>query len=173
MRKEQSDTFWVHGGPNQFIRMKHSGLYDLEFLMRSARGWFGARGYYVIESEHSEAVKGAGKEMKFDWQVVRYVTDYVQFKFQFEVVVYREVDVVVEENEKKKRMQRGDLEARFRTSMVKNYRKTFRGPGSEFLRQTYERYLIKRELEGYEAKLNAEGDEFWDMVKRILGGFTR
>lgn len=173
MGKEKQEKMWIHGGPVSWVRLKHSGLYDLSELMGSARQWFSQWKYFIIEVEHSESVKGGGKEIKFEWKPIRNVTDYLQFAFEFEIVIYREVDVVVEEQGKKKRMQQGDLELRFKTAMVKNYRKTFRGPGKDFLRQTYEKYLIKQELESYEAKLNAEGNEFWELMKHVLGGFTK
>ena len=173
MGKEREESTYVHGSPVVWVRMKHSGLYDLHGLMGAARGWFNGRKYNIIEAEHSESVKGAGKEIRFEWKAVRSVTDYIQFFMQFEVVIYRELDVVVEEQGKKKRMQQGDIEIRFKTWMVKNYRKTFRGPSKEFFRRTYEKYLIKRELLEYEGKLNNEGDAFWEIIKGILGGYQR
>lgn len=173
MGKEKDESVYIHGSKVAWVRMKHSGLYDFRQLMSAARAWFLSRNYYIMESEHSEAVKGGGKESRFDWKAVRRVTDYVQFWVQFEVVIYRELDVVVEEDGKKKRMQQGDIEVRFRTWILKNYRKTFRGPGKEFFRQTYEKYLIKRELKGYEGKLDTEGNALWDVIKATLGGTTR
>ena len=173
MGKEKQEKINVHGGSINWVRLKYSGLYDIEKLMGAARQWFLDHKYIVIESEHSEAVKGSGREIRFEWKPERKVTDYIKFMFEFEVVILREVDVVVEEQGRKNKMQQGDLELRFRTAMAKNYRKTFKGVGKEFLRQTYEKYLIKRELEGYEAKLNSEGDEFWDLMKQVLGSFKR
>ncbi len=173
MGKEKKETVWVYGSEFGWVRLKHAGLYDLDTLLGAAKSWFMSKKYFIQEAEHTEAVKGGGKEIVFLWQPFRDVTDYVRFKFEFQVIIYREVDVVVESDGKKVKMQQGDIEVRFRNSMVKNYRQTFRGPGKEFMRQTYEKYLIRRELDDYQNKLTGEGAEFWDVIKGVLGGFKR
>lgn len=153
--------------------MKHSGLYNLHELLNATRGFLQGKGYFIMDSNHSESVKSSGKEISFEWKAVRNVTDYLQFFFQVEIVILREVDVLVEEQGHKVRMQQGDIEVRFKTWMNKNYRQTFHGPTKEFLRQTYEKYIIKQQLSGYEGKLNNDGDAFWDLIKKTLGGKTR
>lgn len=153
--------------------MKHSGLYDLHHVLNTTRGFLQGKGYFIMDNGHSESVKSSGKEITFEWKAVRSVTDYVQFFFQVEIVILREVDVVVEQNDRKVRMQQGDIEVRFRTWMNKNYRQTFHGATKEFLRQTYEKYIIKQQLSSFEGKLNNDGDAFWDLIKKTLGGRTR
>ena len=171
MGKEKTEEVYTHGGKIAWIRLKHSGLYDLEALLGAARGWFFGHKYYIIDNEHSEGVKSGGKEIRVLWTAMRDVTEYIRFKVEFEVMVLREIDVLVEENGKKTKKQQGDLEIRFRASIMKNYRKTFHGAGKEFMRQMYEKYLIRRELKGYEDKLTNEGNELWEAMKGVLGSF--
>ena len=173
MGREKTETVYTHGTAVAWIRLKHSGLYDLEALLGAAKGWFLGHKYYLIDTEHTEGVKSSGKEIRITWTAQREVNDYIRFKVEFEVVVLREIDVLVEENGKKTKKQQGDVEVRFRAAMLKNYRKTFRGMGKEFMRQTYEKYLIRRELDAYQQKLTTEAQEFWDAMKGVLGSFTR
>jgi len=173
MGKERQETVWIFGTDVQWFRIKHSGLYDMDKLLTAAKGYLSSKRYITVDAEHTEAVKGGGKEIRIEWKPFRNVNDYLKFNLNFEVTVWRELDVLVDENGKKVKMQQGDLEVRFKASMAKNYRKTFRGPGKEFLRQTYEKYLIRRDLEQYEKVLQQEAEEFVDTIKMVLGSFRR
>ena len=173
MGHEKSEKNYGHGGAISWVRLKYSGLYDLDALLGAARGWFNKMKYFVIDTEHSEAVKSSGKDITIIWEPERNVNDYVKFQFKLEISIYREIDVLVEEHGKKVRKQQGDMEIRFRNVMVKNYRQTFRGPAKEFLRKTYEKYLIRSELDDYRRKLMAEGEDFWTAIKKTVGGFTK
>ena len=173
MGAEKNDKNFGHGSDISWVRLKYSGLYDLDALLGAARGWFNRSKYFVIDAEHSEAVKSSGKEITVVWRPVRSVNDYVQFQFEFEISITKEIDVLVEEHGKKVKKQQGDMEIRFKNAMAKNYRQTFRGPTKEFLRQTYEKYLIRSELDDYRRKLMVEGEDFWTTIKKTVGGFTK
>ena len=173
MGLEKEKEIFVHGSKVRWLRLKHSGLYDIEKLLSVAKAWFNERKYTFVETEHSEAVKSAGKEGKMSWTPFRNINNYLRYWFEFEIVIYREVDVVAEDGGRKLRMQQGDLEFRLKTKIIKNYRNTFRGPGKEFMRQTYEKYLIRRELRDHMIKLQAEGDDLLNEVKKVLGSFRR
>lgn len=171
MGKEKSEKVDVHG-PGYF-RLKHSGLYDLHSLLQQATSWLLEMDYIPSKAEHTESVKSSGKDIKIIWTPFRNVTEYLRFSMTIEFLIFRQIDVVVEEKGGKAKRQQGDLEIRYKSEMVKNYRQTFRGAGKELARQTYEKYLIKRELEEYEEKLRNEGDILLDHFKRVLGSFRR
>jgi len=153
--------------------LKYSCIYDLDALLGAARGWFKTMKYFVVDAEHTEAVKSSGKEIIIVWKPTKNVNDYVQFQFEFEISISKEFDVLVEEDGRKVKKQQGDMEIRFKNAMSKNYRQTFRGAGKEFLRRTYEKYLIRSELDDYRKKLGIEGEEFWTLIKKTVGGFTK
>jgi hypothetical protein len=154
-------------------RIAHSGLYDFEGFLSSVKEFFIERKYGIGDIEHSEMVKPAGKELKVDFLIFKDVNDYVRYEYSFEIVIYRQIDVMVEVNGKKVKRQQGDMEVRFSSIMWKNHRLTFKGPGSNFLRKTYERYLIRRELKTYKGALFKEGGEFADHLKKVLGEYSR
>lgn len=171
MGKEKDEKVSIYGPA--FVRIKHSGLYDIEQLIGDIKGWVFSKKYIPAEEEHTENVKPAGKEIRYVISPLRNVTDYIRFAITVEISIYREMDVVLEEETGKTPKQRGDLEVRVKATMIKNYKSTFRGASKEFLRRTYEKYLIKSQLEEYEQKLKDDVDELLDIIKASLQAHRR
>jgi len=170
MGKEKERENIVHGNKRAGFQITYDGVYDLDELLRAITGWFSQWVYDVAPEEHSEKVGSDGKEMKVIIKAFRKVTEYVKFAVEVEIVIYREVDVVVDYKGKNLKQQKGEVQVRVKTAMQKNWLKTF-SAGQEFLRQTYEKYLIRRELEGYREKIRQEGNDFLDTIKGVLGSF--
>ena len=66
-------------------------------------------------------------------------------------------------------MQKGDFTIRFKSKFKKNWNNSFGRSGfQEFLRQLYEKYIIKQRLVGYEGKLWDETYGLIDLTREIL-----
>jgi len=169
-KKEREEEVFVLGGKRQYYRVNYSGIFDYKQLLNAVRSFFNEKHYAMIQEEHTESAKSSGRETKFDIAPFRDVDEYVRFKINLELLMWRSLDVVVEENGKKIRKQKGDLEVRFKASIVKNYKPSFqKNKFGGFLRQTYERYIIRRRLLDYEEKLQAETEELINRIKSVLG----
>ncbi len=174
MGKEKSEKIFVYGGDRAFTRIHLSGIYDYEQLLRGMQQYFFDRNYYVTGQEHSEAVRASTRDFVIDWFVFRDVTDYIRFVFNVDVWIMRQHDIIVEEHGKQVKKQQADIEVRFKASMVKNYKNTFKKTAmGKFLRETYEKYVVKQQLEHFEDKLKAEADGFLDAVKNMVSSIKK
>jgi hypothetical protein len=168
MGKEKFLTIYVVG-PG-WATIHYSGILDFTRLHLDLRKWFKEHKYYFVEKNMTEKLIGYGKEeVEFEWTADRKIDDYVRFYIEVHFKIHRLVDVLIEENGKKVRRQRGDFFIRFKSYFKKNYNKTFsKQPISNFARELYEKYLIKRRLLNYEGKLWAETNDLIDHAKDIL-----
>ena len=174
MGKEKKPVIGVVGGGRQLLRITYSGIFDVDELFGAIKSFFNERKYTFIQEEHTETIKTSGREIKINISPERNVDEYVKFKINLEVLGWRCTDVLIDEDGKKVKKQRGDLEIRFKSSMAKNYKKTFKGNKfGEFLRQTYEKYITKDRLSKYEDKLTDETNELINRIKTTLGQYTR
>ena len=164
MGKEKETENIVHGNKRAGFQITYDGVYDLDELLRAITEWFSQWVYDVAPEEHSEKVGGDGKELKIIIKAFRKVTEYVKFVVDVEIVILREVDVVVDYKGKNLKQQKGEVQVRVKTMMQKNWMKTF-SDKQEFLRQTYEKYIMKKTLSNYEDKLRLEGDSLIRLIK--------
>ena len=172
MGKEKKEEVYVHGGDRGWTTIKYSGIFDFNELMNSINSYLGDRNYIPVQKEHSEKITPAGREVVIDIEPFRDVTEYVRFNIRVSVLVFRMVDVMVEEEGRKVKKQKGDLEFMIKANIKKNWKKTFSKTSSgEFFRQTYEKYFTKKMLSDYEDKLEAEANELIKRVKEVLHSF--
>ncbi len=175
MGKEKKKEIGVLGGGRQLLRIDYSGVYDLNALLQTIKGFFLEKKYVIIDEEHTESVKPDGRGIKIVMKPFRDIDEYVKFQIAVELLIWRSLDVVMEEASGKKiRKQKGDIEFRFKATMIKNYKKTFaENKLSELMRQTYEKYIIKKRLLDYEDKLYNEAQDLVSRIKRTLNLHSR
>ena len=69
----------------------------------------------------------------------------------------------------KKKMNKGRIEVKIKTTLEKDYESRWEGrPFFKFLRTLYDRYLVPSRIEQYEEKLIIEGDELVAQLKSFL-----
>ncbi len=172
MGKEKKEEVFVHGGERGWTAIKYSGIFDLRELVNAINSCLSDRNYIPVQVEHSEKITTAGREVIIDIEPFRDVTEYVRFSLRVTIIVLRMVDVIVEEEGRKVKKQKGDLEFMIKSSIKKNWKKTFsKSSSGEFFRQTYEKYMAKKVLLGYEDKVEAEANEIINKVKEVLHSF--
>jgi len=150
--------------------IKYNGVFDMVELLGAMKGWFAKRYYDVAEKEHSEAVKSSGKEIIWDVEADRKVTEYVRFKIGIKMVILRLTEVIIETPEGKERKQQAEVDIGVRSWLVKNYKDTFKKSSKtqEFLRQVYERFIGKNQLDDFKTKLTNETLMVIDEIKATL-----
>ncbi len=148
--------------PNTWIR--ESGVFDFHRLYEDMGSWFDSNNYEFRERAHGRAVKPEGNEIKLEWVAERKVDSYVKFNFSIVLEMFRYLEVKIQD----KIYAKADLNFNIKAFFTKDYKKTFKGPFGEFLRELYEKYLIKGRLINFEGKLWAEGQEFINLMKESL-----
>ena len=156
------------------VKIETSGIVDLNGLYENVWEWFRENKYNTLEANHTEKVAASGKEIKIVWSGYKDPDDYVRFWIEVEMWILRANDVMVEENGKKVRRQRGDLEVTFTSYFNKDYRHRFKSSAAgRFLRELYEKYLIKSKLEKREDDLIKETFRLQERAKLATRQFVR
>lgn len=153
----------------KLIKVEQTGIVNFDEVYERIWAWFGANGWMCLEKNQTEKVLPDGKDLKIEWLAYRDPDDYVRFWMEAEVWILRCNDVLVVVKGKKVKKQKGDLEVRFRSFMEKDYRHKFRVTAfGKFLREIYEKYLIKRRMLKLEEKLRKETFSLQREAKRAL-----
>lgn len=172
MGDEKKTELDILGSKKGAVLIRYNGVFDLPQLIIAIKTWYGKHYYDVAEKEHTEAVKPSGKELVFEFNGMRKVTDYIIYKVDVKIIILRSVDVIVETERGKERRQQAEVEIQVRSFMQKNYKGTFKRKDEskfqEFLRQVYERFIARKTLEDYKNKITDESIDFVQEIKEVL-----
>lgn len=172
MGDEKKTELDILGSKKGAVLIRYNGVFDLERLIMVIREWYGKHYYDVAEKEHTEAVKPSGKEITWEFEAMRKVTDYIIYKVNVKIIILRSVDVMVDTEHSKEKKQQAEVEIQVRSFMQKNYKNTFKrkeeSKFQEFLRQVYERFIARNTLEEYKNKITAESLAFVEEIKEVL-----
>lgn len=149
--------------------IRKQGIYDLEKLYSALKTEIKKMGYSFREKGITDKTDPGAREHKIEWSAERDVDSYVRFIIDIEFWIWRGVNVIVEEDGKRRKMQKGDFALRIKSKFKKNWNKSFEDSGfQEFLRQVYERHLVKQRLMNYEEKLWNETYRLIDLIRETL-----
>lgn len=148
--------------------LRKEGFYTPEALYGLVNGWYGENKYAVIKEDHTRKIAPDGGEIKVNWEGFRNVDTYFRFWIKIELWVWKGVDVLVEKDGKKQKMNKGKIEFQFKSWLQKNYRQTFSVTRfGNFLRRFYEKYVVKERYEAMEKKLYFETQ---DLIAQVQEG---
>lgn len=149
--------------------VEHSGLFDFAGFYAFSHAWFKEEKYGVNERKYSEKVKGNARDIRIEWTTTKRFSDY--FKIEMEIVfeVWGMTDVEAEIDGEKKKMNKGLVRAEIKGILVKDYdSKWDTSPQWRFLREIYNKYLIRSRVENMELKVEKDVQEFKDELKAFL-----
>ena len=154
--------------------IKHKGFLDFNGLIKGIPRWLTQHGYDVVQKGHSQKQTGSGGYLEANWEATREATDYVMFKIKVDIWLRDLNDVAVERNGKTVKMNRGNIEITFNSEMSKDYNKIFSNKEGEvtefnkFIREIYEKHIIKSKLSAMEDKLLLETQTLMEYVRTFL-----
>ena len=150
-------------------KIKYGGIFDFKETYRFAYMWFVDNGYDLIEKSYTEKIGGRGKEIEIEWAASKKISDYFKFAITAKWRILGLNDAEVEDNGKKVKMNSGDVEIAFTCTLEKDYEARWENnPFFKFLRDVYNRYIIRARIEAYETKLFFELDELNNQIKSYL-----
>jgi len=156
-------------GVTPWHEIRKHGVYDLEKLYHALKEELKSTGYSFREKDVTDKTDPGAREHKIIWTAERNVDAYVKFLIDIEFWIWRGVNVIVEEDGRRRKMQKGDFTIRIKSKFKKNWNNSFGSSGfQEFLRQVYEKYAIKQRLINYESKLWNETYRLIDLIREIL-----
>lgn len=150
-------------------KVKQTDIFDFKEMYNFLYKWLVDEGYKVVEKNYSEKVTANGKELDIEWEAKKKVSDYFRFVIKPKWKILGMTSVEVERNGKKVSMNKGKVEIKVGAVLEKDYEARWENnPFFKFLRDVYNRYIIRARVEEYERKLFKEADEFLAQMKSFL-----
>ena len=127
-------------------------------------------GYTLLENSYIEKVSDFGKEILLEWVASRKVNDYFKYVIKSSWQILGLNPAEIEEGGKKIETNKGELKMKVKGSLVRDYggrwkKKSLFGP----LRNMYEGYVIRKNIDEYEERAYEEVDQFVNELKEHLG----
>jgi len=144
-------------------------IFDFGESYRVTYEWIVNEGYELHEKKYSEKVNPNGKEIDIEWEAEQKITDYFKFVLKVQWKIIGMNDVEAEQNGTKMKLQKGDFEIRVKAVLVRDHESRWdKSPFLQWLRELYDKYIIKSRVDYYEEKIFGDADEFLAEVKAFL-----
>jgi len=153
----------------QGIKVKHKAIFSLEELYKLMYRWFELYGYFVQEIEYRDSDEPGGKHLEIRWYAEKKENDYIKFAIvpSFLVLGMTKVEIETEEG-RKQATNKGEVELKFDAFLLKDFDDKWSGPVARFMREIYDRFIIKKQIDDFEAQLNTELYKLIDEIKAFL-----
>ncbi len=150
-------------------KVEHSGLLDFPGFYGYAHSWLKEEDYGVVEEKYSEKVSGNAREITIEWRATKILSDYLKVEMQIEFEVKDLVDVEVEIDGKKKKMNKGKVSAKIMGNLIKDPESKWESSAFyRFLRDWYSKYIIPGRIEKVEDKIESDVRDFKEQLKAYL-----
>jgi len=151
-------------------KMKYAGLFDFSSFYKFSYEWITEEfGLDVVESKYVEKIKGNTKDIEFQWDCDKKISDYFMFEVSISFKVEGLEKVEVTQDGAKKSMDKARVEVKIGSSIIKDYQGKFERSGFlKLLRGIYEKWVIPSRISQYEDKLVGKSDEFLSQIKAYL-----
>ncbi len=150
-------------------KLDYSGLFKFSDLYQEAHFWFSEESYGVIEEKYAEKISGNSKEIDVEWKCTKRLGDYFKMEHKVKFEIKGLVDVEVEIDGKKKKMQQGRLRIDIKGAIIKDAGSNWDPkPMYRFLRDVYNKYIIPQRIDAMEDKVKADVKSFKEDMKSYL-----
>lgn len=149
-------------------KVKYTGPFDLELLYRKLQEWIKrARFKAPREKRYVERVKPFGKIVDISWDASKEQLDgYLRMELEVKFLIVGLGDIEVDQGGRKIKLQKGDLEITFSSTLVRNAKGEW--PDKSVMRRLYERYVVPEKVEFYKIELYKDTEKVMDETKNFL-----
>jgi len=150
-------------------KVKNTGIFDYKEFYRFCYVWLVDKGYFVTEKSYTEKIGANGKEVEIEWEARKKLSDYFRNTIKVTWKIMGMTSVEVEENGKKVKMNKGQVELKVTGNLEKDYENKWESSAfTKFLRGIYDKYVIRVRIDQYEGKIFGDCDEFIAQAKAFL-----
>ncbi|MFH1823263.1 MAG: hypothetical protein ABH817_00915 [archaeon] len=150
-------------------RIKHKGIFDFKEGYQFLWDFFQDYQYLVIEKKYEEKVGAFGKDLEIVWSCLKKINDYFRFNVSITWRPNSLTEVEVQEDGKKVKKNKGTFDVIIKANLERDYENRWEeNVFKRFLRNLYDRYIIKSRTEFYEQKLAEEMAEAAAQLKSLL-----
>ena len=146
-------------------QIKHHSYVDIMGLLKSIPTWFNQMGYYFYEKGLAEKDLGSGDQIETEWIASKEVTEYVKYEFELSIIAKDLRKITLENGEE---VYWARILIIMTATIKKDYQNKYKGPWGKFMREFYERYLVKDELKKFMGKLVVESIDLTNVLKSSL-----
>ncbi len=163
-------------GKNKLIdgyKLKSKGIFNFEELYIEMVNWFKHYGYDWKELEYKKIDNPNGSQsVELRWECQKEIDKYVSM--QTDIFLRANIsDVEITIGNEKKKMNKGDAELKFTTTMIKNITVWENKPFGKAAGLIYDKILIKDRLDYYEREIVGETQKLIGEVKEYLQIYAR
>lgn len=132
------------------IIIRYTGLFEFEGIYKIIIDWCKNYGYTWEEETYKHKVPSPrGAEQEFRWIAEKEVTDYLKYKIEMEAHGWDMTEIVMEKDGKKKSLTNARFEIIIKGIVITDWQgKWKKGRLPQFLGNIYEKFVIRRELDG-------------------------
>ena len=150
-------------------KLKHKGFFSYSDLYNFCYNWLKDEGFSVSEDEYTEKIAGNGKEIIIKWKATKKVSDYIKNEIKAEWHILGLTDAEVMIGEKKEKTNKGEVKITVAANLKKDYESKWdTSPTMRFLRDVYDRYIIRESVKKYEDRLEDKAQDFVEDTKSFL-----
>ena len=151
------------------IKVRQVSIFDMGDLYKTMFRWFSQHNYDFQEKQYMEQTTQGGKHLEIGWETNRKISDYIKFHIDIKFLIVGLDSVEIEINNMKNKTNKGDVEMRFTAWLELDYEGKWEGNAFiKFLKEAYNKFIIKSRIEDYEAELHEELYEFIGEIKSYL-----
>ena len=150
-------------------KVNYTGPFDFKNVYNFLYTMLIDTGYQVEEKAYKEKSIGGAKEIEIVWQAKRKISDYFRFQINIGWRILGMKDVEVMKDGKRVKMNEGNPEIKFQAFLERDYENKWEGTALfRFLRGVYDKFVVKKTIEGYEKKLIDEVSDLINQTKAYL-----
>jgi hypothetical protein len=150
-------------------RIEHSGLFDFPALYSFAHSWWSEGQYGVNEDKYSEKVNGDKRDITVEWKITKDISDYFKYEIKIKFEISNLVEVEVEVDGEKKKMNKGKILSEISGTLLKDKDgKWESSPFNRFLRDVYNKYVIPARIKTIADKLASDVRDFKEELKSFM-----
>lgn len=152
-------------------KIKFKGSFDLAIFYDKLRGWIMREEYsdpcQVGEKKYAEKMKPNGKQVEILWETSSdFEAGYFKILMKIGIFVVGLNEVEVDKNGKKIKLDNGEIEVTFNSSLIRNAEEDWDEGGLMF--RLYERYIIRDKIEEHKIKAYKDTNILVDEVKNFF-----
>ncbi|MBI2452129.1 hypothetical protein HYV50_03565 [Candidatus Pacearchaeota archaeon] len=150
-------------------KMEHEGLFDYPGFYAFAHSWLKEQQYGVNEEKYNEKVEGNKRDIEIEWKATRGLSDYFKIEHKIKFDIKNLVDVEVEIDGTKKKMNKGKLSVEISGTLIRDPDSKWEtSPFSRFVRDFYNKYIIPSRVNEMKEIVSKDVRELKEKMKMFL-----
>ena len=125
-------------------------------------------GYDVFEDRYAETKKGESKNVEISWRADKPISRYFKFSISLRWFLQGLTKVKVKQEGQEVSMDSGSVSVDFSADLVKDHNNEWNAGFWKWIREIYDKFIIKSRIENYEFTLYEEVNDVISHAKAFL-----